>query len=119
MVTILFPGRHHMLTTFQHEYLQKIIAKGINGKTVDRIIFAITSADHANTRRNPVPLYLRVLAINKFAHDLNCYVKIYPINDVFDTPLYAEYLLRQIEYQNGERLTPKNTIVASSTPSIF
>lgn len=62
-----------MLTKFQYNYLRSLIDKGINGKNIDRIIFAITSADHANTRRNPIPLYLRVLAIEKFSRDLPFY----------------------------------------------
>lgn len=119
MVTILFPGRHHLLTKFQYCYLRGLIDQGINGKKIDRIIFAITSADHANTRRNPIPLYLRVLVIEKFSRDLPCEVKIYPIPDVKQTKKFAEYMLHQIEYQGGEKLTPKNTILACSTPSVI
>jgi SAM-dependent methyltransferase len=119
MITILFPGRHHMLTKFQYSYLRELIDKGINGKKIDRIIFAITSADHANTRRNPIPLYLRVLAIEKFSRDLPCEVKIYPIPDVEQTNKFAEYLLHYIEYQGGEKLTQKNTHLACSTPTVI
>lgn len=119
MVTILFPGRHHMLTKFQHTYLINLINKGINGEKIDKIIFAITSADHANTRRNPIPLYLRVLAIEKFSRDLPCKIKIYPIPDVKQTKKFAEYILHQIEYFGGEILTPKNTILACSTPQVI
>ena len=35
---------------------------GMTGE-IDNIIFAITSANHSNTRRNPLPLYQRVMAI--------------------------------------------------------
>jgi len=119
MITMLFPGRHHMLTKFQYSYLRSIIDRGINGEKVDRIIFAITSSDHANTRRNPIPLYLRVLAIEKFSRDLPCEVKIYPIPDVKQTKKFAEYILHQIEYQGGEKLTSKNTILACSTPPVI
>ncbi len=119
MVTILFPGRHHMLTKFQYSYLRSIIDQGIKGKKVDRIIFAITSADHANTRRNPIPLYLRVLAIDKFSRDLPCEIKIYAIPDVKNTNKFAEYLLHQVEFQGEEKLTPKNTILACSTPEVI
>ena len=66
MLTILFPGRHHLLTKFQFNYLKELVDKGFNGKKIDRIVFAVTSSDHSNTRRNPIPLYLRVLAIEKF-----------------------------------------------------
>jgi SAM-dependent methyltransferase len=119
MVTILFPGRHQILTKFQYDYLRSVVDKGINGKKVDRIIFAVTSADHANTRRNPIPLYLRVLSIDKFSRDLPCEVKIYPIPDVVATSKFASYLLRQIEFLGGEKLTPSNTVLACSTPSVI
>ncbi|MBI2045072.1 methyltransferase domain-containing protein [Candidatus Pacearchaeota archaeon] len=119
MVAILFPGRHHMLTEYQHNYLQKVIDAGLNGEKVDRIIFAITSADHANTRRNPVPLYLRVLAIEKFSRDLPCEVKIYPIPDVKQTNKFAEYIIHQIEYLSEEKLNSTNAVLACSTPSVI
>ena len=119
MVTILFPGRHHMLTKFQYSYLRSILDQGFNNKKIERIIFAVTSSDHANTRRNPIPLYLRVLEIEKFSRDLPCEIKIYPIPDVKQTDKFAEYLLHQIEYQGGEKLTPKNTILACSTPPVI
>jgi len=119
MVTILFPGRHHMLTKFQYTYLRSVIDQGISEKKIDRVVFAVTSADHANTRRNPVPLYLRVLAIEKFSRDLPCEIKIYPIPDVAQTDKFAEYILHQIEYHGGEKLTSKNTVLASSTPQVI
>ncbi len=119
MITILFPGRHHMLTKFQYNYLRDLIDSGINGEKVERIIFAVTSSDHSNTRRNPVPLYLRVLAIEKFSRDLPCDVKIYPIPDIKQTEKYAEYLIKQINYQGGENLNYKNTVLACSTPPII
>lgn len=119
MVTLLFPGRHHMLTKFQHSYLRGLIDKGVNGKQIDKIIFAVTSADHSNTRRNPIPLYLRTLAIAKFCSDFKCKVKIYPIPDVKPTPKFAQYMISQIFYQGGERLTPRNTILTCSTPPVI
>lgn len=118
-LTILFPGRHHVLTKFQHEYLSNILQRGIGGRKVSRIVFAITSSNHENTRRNPVPLYLRSIAIDTFAATLPGEVKIYPIPDVRQTSRFALYMLSQMYYQSGERLTPKNTILACSTPDVI
>lgn len=50
-----------MLTKFQLDYFRNLVDKGYGGEGIDTIIFAVTSADHANTRRNPIPLYLRTL----------------------------------------------------------
>ncbi len=119
MVAILFPGRHHMLTKFQHDYLTKLVRYDAHGQKVDTIIFAVTSANHDNTRRNPIPLYLRALAIEKFSADLDCTVKIFPIRDVKHTTEFARYMLNTIAYQGGEQLTPKNTYLACSTPDVI
>jgi SAM-dependent methyltransferase len=108
-----------MLTKFQEKYLSELAEKGINGTKVEKIIFAVTSANHENTRRNPLPLYLRTLAIAKFAEKIPCEIKIYPIPDIQQSERFAEYILRQIYYQTGEKLTPKNTILACSTPSVI
>ncbi len=44
---LLFPGRHHVLTRFQADYLRRW--PGVT------IVWAVTSANHENTKRNPVP----------------------------------------------------------------
>jgi hypothetical protein len=74
---LLIPGRHKVLTTFQFEYLRKILSKPLNrvldinglaisgSKRVSAVIFAVTSANHSNTRRNPLPFYIRALMIVK------------------------------------------------------
>lgn len=116
---ILFPGRHQMLTKFQENYLENIVAQGVGGQPVEQIIFAITSADHHNTRRNPLPLHLRAMAITEFVKDFSVPVKIYPIPDIKTTPKFARYVLKQIFYQSGENLTPENTVLACSTPEII
>ncbi len=108
-----------MLTKFQHQYLKNPINDKANKKKIDKIIFAVTSADHSNTRRNPLPLYLRTMAITEFVHDLQCEVKIYPIPDIPQSEKFADYLIKQIFYQSGEKLTSKNTILACSTPEVI
>jgi SAM-dependent methyltransferase len=118
-INILFPGRHHMLTKFQQQYLRDLVMQGVGGKHVRKIIFAVTSANHENTRRNPVPLYLRAMAIDEFARELPCDFKIYPIPDVRATDHFAKYILNQIFYESGEHLAPENTILACSTPPVI
>jgi len=108
-----------MLTKFQHQYLRNLIEDRINGNKVERIVFAVTSSNHENTRRNPVPLYLRTMAITQFAHDLPCEIKIYPLPDAAYSKKFAKYILSQIFYQSGEKLTPENTILACSTPNVI
>jgi SAM-dependent methyltransferase len=118
-VALIFNGRHHMLTKFQQQYLAGLVAQGVNGRPVKEIIFAITSANHENTRRNPVSLYLRALAIEDFARNLKCEFRIYPIKDVPATPKFVSYLLKQINYQGGQVLSPDSSFFICSTPSVI
>ena len=57
---VLFPGRHHLLTRYQAEYLARV-ADGA------QIVFAVTSADHGNTRRNPIPGHRREAQIERLS----------------------------------------------------
>jgi hypothetical protein len=127
---LLFPGRHQLLTNFQFEYLHSVIYKGlkectdIQGKPlastekVEAVIFAVTSANHSNTRRNPLAFYLRALAIQEFAHELNVPVYIYGVDDVGNLPNFASYTLKRVKHESEGHfdLTPSNTVVVCSTP---
>ena len=107
MTTILVPGRHHILTNFQWNYLDGIIKNGLNDELdvnrepislddkVDNIIYAVTSANHSNTRRNPIPWHRREAAIQDFSRDLNVDSYVYPIDDIWYNPNYADYLIKK------------------------
>ncbi len=123
---LLFPGRHQLLTNFQFQYLYEIIVKGNNAPAtssmqngkVEAIIFAVTSANHSNTRRNPLPFYLRALAIQEFARELPVPTYIYGIDDVGNLPNFASYTMKRIHHESDGmfKLTSKNTIVLCSRP---
>lgn len=126
---LLIPGRHQLLTSFQSHYLQTILKQGlrkqkdVNGKLIDAdekidaIIFAVTSANHSNTRRNPLPFYLRAISIEAFGNHLDVPVYIYGIDDVGSLPNFASYTLKRIKHESELQfnLTPQNTIVVCST----
>ena len=130
MAYILFPGRHHLLTNFQQAYLAKLATEGlrhqegVDGKPlginepVDEIIFAVTSANHSNTRRNPLPLYQRAMAIQEFSSTLPAKVTVYDIDDIGTNDNFADYTIKRIANRSDGRLklTPANTVVACSTP---
>lgn len=126
---LLFPGRHQLLTNFQFQYIHDLIHKtgecaDINGKNlgskikIDAVIFAVTSANHSNTRRNPVAFYQRALAIQEFSHELNVPSYIYGIDDVGNLENFASYTLKRIKHESEGLfdLTPSNTLVICSTP---
>lgn len=127
---LLIPGRHHLLTQFQHAYLSDILSKplrnlpDINGTPIrkegkiEAIIFAVTSANHSNTRRNPLPFYMRVLSIDEFGEDLSVPVYIYGIDDVGSVNNFSDYTIKRIRHESEGlfQLTPENTLIVCSTP---
>ena len=123
---VLFPGRHHLLTRFQAAYLERAVAVGVpdtGGAHADcrgaQVVFAVTSADHGTTRRNPLPAHRREAQIERYAalSGMDCLV--FPIADVPPTERFAEYLLAAIGVQEGPELTPANAVVACSTPAVI
>lgn len=126
---LLFPGRHQLLTNFQFQYLSGLLSNGlrtardIHGQAlptgdVEAIVFAVTSANHSNTRRNPLPFYLRALAIREFTATLGIPVYIYGIDDVGSLSNFATYTLKRIRHESDGQLDlrPDNTAVICSTP---
>jgi hypothetical protein len=126
---LLFPGRHHLLTQFQFEYLQSILSRplkeitDINGDAIDSddqikaVIFAVTSANHSNTRRNPLPFYMRALALEEFGDTLPVPFYIYGVDDVGNVPSFSDYTVKRIKHKSEGMfdLTPNNTLVLCSS----
>jgi hypothetical protein len=133
MQNLLFPGRHHLLTNFQLEYLTRVtsgdrdLLRDAQGKPIELIepiqtlIWAVTSANHCNTRRNPLPAHRREVAIEEFATQLDVDSYVFLIDDLGFTERYSEYVLKKICVDSLGRfaLTPENTLVASSTPEVI
>ena len=111
---LLIPGRHHLLTTFQEKYLAGIVRY----QEIDAIIFAVTSANHSNTRRNPLPFYLRALSIEEFGRSLGIPCYIYGIDDVGNAKNFSSYTVKRIHHESEGLfdLDPTNTVVVCSTP---
>jgi hypothetical protein len=127
---LLIPGRHQLLTQFQFEYLQRLINHGLQHEKdvfgnptgitekIEAIIFAVTSSNHSNTRRNPLPFYLRAITIEAFGNGLPVPTYIYGIDDVAQVPNFADYTLKRIQHDSEGQFhcTPQNTLVICSTP---
>ena len=129
MTHLLIPGRHHLLTSFQSTYIGELLrnslehALDVQGQPlgihdrVEDIIFAVTSANHSNTRRNPLPLYLRAMQIGAFTAGMHVRSLVVDVNDLPNNPDFARYTLRQVEHRiEGLILKPENTVVVCSTP---
>ena len=127
---LLMPGRHQLITQFQFDYLSSLINNGLQNakdiydkdlgitEPVEAIIFPVTSANHSNTRRNPLPFYLRAISIEAMARELNVPVYIYGIDDVGNLSNFASYTLKRIKHESDGQFncTPENTLVICSTP---
>ncbi len=114
---LLFPGRHHLFTQFQYDYLQSLLEK-YGEDTIEGIVFAVTSANHSGTKRNPVPFYLRAMMIQDFCESIPVKTYVYGIDDVGDLKDFASYTLKQISHQSEQKLqlNNKNTKLICSTP---
>lgn len=127
---LLIPGRHQLLTNFQQTYLTRLLntplqeLKDIYGQPVaisgkiEAIIFAVTSANHSNTRRNPLPFYLRAISIEAMSASLPVPVYIYGIDDVGSLESFAGYTIKRIKHESEGMFDcqPGNTLVVCSTP---
>ena len=66
MAVLLFPGRHLLTTRFQEQYLADLLRTN----NFTEVVFAITSANQANSRYNPLPLEVRAVGVDRFARDI-------------------------------------------------
>ncbi|OHV04972.1 methyltransferase [Mycobacterium talmoniae] len=125
---VLFPGRHHLLTRFQARYLADLLGGWLTDATGAPLTFtddavvvwAVTSANHQNTRRNPVPANRREAAIEAFSQREGLRSLVVPITDVPATDRFAEITLKAVQHATAGRaaLRPENTVVACSTPGV-
>ncbi|NUT33374.1 MAG: class I SAM-dependent methyltransferase [Hamadaea sp.] len=112
MEFVLFPGRHHVLTRFQAEYLTSLAGDGVT------VVWAVTSANHANTRRNPVPYHRREAAIERFSALTGLRSLVVPVYDTAPTDRFAAVTVKNVAVETGLDLTPATTVVACSTPEV-
>ena len=122
---VLFPGRHHLLTRFQARYLADLLGGWLGDEhgafefadDAD-VIWALTSANHQNTRRNPVAAHRREAAIERFSLREGVRSVVVPVVDVPATDRFAEITLKNVQYGAQLSLSPEDTIVACSTPAV-
>lgn len=128
LTTVLIPGRHHVLTRFQARYLTDLLRNqlaDIGGVRLElaadpTLVWAVTSANHQNTRRNPVPANRREVAIEVFSIREGFRSLVVPVFDVPPTEKFAEITLKAISASTGGlELDSSTCVVAVSTPSVI
>ncbi len=135
MTYLLLPGRQIVNTRYQEEYLNRILGRDLavlpellgdapTGRATG-IVFAVTSCNRSNSRYNPLPFEIRAILVYEFARRLKADFGVdfhllgvphYPPSEKF-----AGLVLKEIAEQTEGRLTltPKNTVVFSSTPPLI
>ncbi|MFV2083687.1 hypothetical protein [Micromonospora sp. LOL_021] len=78
----------------------------------------MTSANHGNTRRNPVPYHRREAAIERFSVLTGLRSVVVPVFDVVATDRFAEVTVKTVAAVTGLELTPADTVLACSTPEV-
>ncbi|SDE57407.1 class I SAM-dependent methyltransferase [Auraticoccus monumenti] len=82
------------------------------------VVWAVTSANHHTTRRNPVPYSRRESAIERFSVQEGLRSLVVGIHDVPPTDDFAEVTVKACREALGLPLTPADTQVACSTASV-
>lgn len=132
MTWLLLPGRHHLLTNFLHDLLIRATNspleewRDLHGRRLEGfaplqgLLWAITSANHSHTRRNPLPAGRREAAIEDFARDLPLESLVFLIDDIGQSPRFADYIVKKIEVDSrgALRLNPGNCVAATGTPEL-
>jgi len=125
---VIVPGRHHLVTRFQARYLRRLLdgeERDDEGRPIVAaadavVVWAVTSANHSATRRNPFPEHRREAAIEILAHVERIPSIVVPVVDVAPTPRFAEITLKEIGYATAQGVipAPATAIVATSTPQV-
>lgn len=114
---ILFPGRHHIVTSFQIERLRELVRTHPHAE----IVWAITSANHGGTQRNPIPGTRRLGMVEAVAEFTSLPSLAFLIANKAPKADFAHYVIEEIRTQTGGKvsMSPHNTIVACSTPAVI
>lgn len=127
---VLIPGRHHLISNYQVDYFRSLLAgkktvfrenKTIKFDQNPKLIWAITSVNHSNTRRNPIAGIRRLGMVEKVMSKTGLNSLVFGITNIDQKNDFAHYLIEEINIQSrgNTQLSPDNCVVATSTPSII
>ncbi|GEA87052.1 class I SAM-dependent methyltransferase [Cellulomonas cellasea] len=123
---VLLPGRHHLVTRFQTAYLHALLGGELADSAGEpvvcdldaNVVWAVTSATHSGTRRNPLPAHRREAMIERVTAVEGLPSLVAPVADVPPSPRFARTVLGSVELSTGVTATPLDTVVACSTPEV-
>lgn len=116
---LLIPGRHHAITSFQVEHVKALLQREDVAPDA-MVVWAVTSANHVGTRRNPLSGSRRLGMIEAVSAVENLPSMTFRIS-ARRTKSIAHYLLEEIHTQSRGRvdMTPENTLVVTSTKEVI
>lgn len=123
---ILFPGRHHVVTRYQVDYLRALragLVHDLDGRRVRcapdvEVVWVVTSANHAGTRRNPLPGHRREALVENVTTREGLASVVVPVPDVAPDDRFAHLVVTSVATATGVAPDPADTVVACSTPAL-
>lgn len=133
MTNLLIPGRHLITSAFMEQYLEDIFATGLEAidiigewsgnKKIEHIIIPITSANQHGSRYNPVPLYARVIGLERtmapIREKYGVQISYIPIPHTAYSKNFADLTIKYVVAHIGKKLSAEETLVWCSTPSVI
>jgi SAM-dependent methyltransferase len=109
---VLVPGGHHLLT---RELARELARVRAGAGEAPLYVWAVTSANHRGTRRNPIPVARRTAAIELFARQEGLHSVVVEVDDVAGDRL-AEVVVKTVAVETGNHVlpTPLNTLVVAA-----
>lgn len=116
------------------QYLRTVLAQPIREltlvehtahslNTITHIVVPITSANQHGSRYNPVPLYMRIVGLERtlapFRNEYGLRISYVPVPHVNVTHDFSTLVLKHVAAELGESLTPTTTVVWTSTNTLI
>ena len=120
---ILFYGRHAITTRAQERYLRECLERRAGSPT--KVIFAVTSANHARSRYNPVAFHYRAIGLDRFAQavlaPMSLPFALVPVPHMEQSDRFARHILSHVNaaLRGIDVLSHENTIVICSTLALL
>jgi SAM-dependent methyltransferase len=117
MTTLLLPGRWHAISRDQESALRR----QIDAVNPSKLVFLITAADQAGTKRHPLSANERTAIVQALAASLGRPYEIYRTVDIADASAWVEHACSTVAIASGgtTRLDPADTVVLSSNPDVL
>src|SRR5690606_41505350 len=82
------------------------------------VVWVVTSANHAGTRRNPLPGHRREALVENVTTREGLASVVVPVPDVAPDDRFAQLVLTSVATATGVAPDPADTVVACSTPPL-